>query len=233
MRYSDIRHPSQIVEAPLEEAPPKKPIAAEEKYGTWLIKYRLEAKDGKYDAIGTNPRHPTTVKGSGSGQAQAIAAVKADIDRLIKNDDTVLNFSKGAIDFNVEFTRECMEHGPTGVRLLRRGDESILVVCSENYAGEFGDEIYGSGEDQFTKVHARKRGSDDATSGAGTLYAAAITTKKIRELGLQPNGRYSLTYLNQDVDYGHRIYKLVFDSITASVNDKQRLHTPGLTLAVS
>lgn len=230
MRYSEIL--STIVETHLVEASPKKPQFGEEKYGTWVIKYRSESKDGKYDAVGMHPRNPNLVRGSSEVQLVAITMVKDEIDRLSKNDNTVLKFTKGKININSDFSREFLTSGPTGVRLQRKGSDSILILCSEEYADAFQKDVYGTAEDQFSKLYVRK-GISDELSGHSALYGADISIKKIQELGLQPNGRYALAYLNTDPEYGHLYFKLVFDSITASSHDKLRMNVPGLTLAVS
>lgn len=232
MRFSEIINTRSVTEAVLSEKPKANvPEYGTESYGTWEIKFRNIAKNGKFDAMGMHKRNPNIPRASADSVEDAIANVKTQIDRFIANDDAVLKYSKGQVNFNAEFSRECLENGPTGIRLSRVGDESILTVCSEEYA-DLGPEVFGSGDGQFTKLFTRQPGSGDI-GGAATLYLAGITTNKIRQLGLQPNGRYALQYVNTDPEYGHRIYKLIFDSITAGPHDKQRLHTPGLTLAVS
>ena len=232
MRYSEIRHPSQIVESPLEEAP-KKPQYGEEKYGTWNIKYRTEPKDGKYDAAGLNDRNPNRPMASGKTSQEAIDNVKKEIDRLMVNDEIAAKYTKGQINLNAEFTRDYIMDHPTGVRLLRRGGESILVLCDVSWAETMGKDAYGPSEDQFTRLQVRLKGKDDVPGGgAATLYGAGITVAKIKELGLRRNGRYSVVEIDSDPEYGHQQFKLIFDSETASVTDKMRLHQPGLTLAV-
>jgi hypothetical protein len=232
MRYSEIRHPSQIVESPLEEAP-KKPQFGEEKYGSWTIKYRIEPKNGKYDAAGMNDRNPNRPMVSGQSSDEAIANVKKEIDRLMVNDEIAAKYTKGQINLNAEFTRDYISDHPTGVRLVRRGDESILILCDVNFVEELGTDAYGPGADQFTRLQVRVRGKDDIPGGgAATLYGAGISVPKIKELGLRRNGRYSLIEIDSDPEYGHQQFKLIFDSETASVTDKMRLHQPGLTLAV-
>lgn len=232
MRYSEIY--TSLQETTLDEKTKETvPEYGTEAYGTWEIKYRNVKKNGKFDAMGMHKRNPNIPRASSDvSPEEAIADVKKQIDRYVANDETVLKYAKGQVNFNAEFTRECLEHGPTGVRLSRIGDESLLTVCSPEYA-ELGPEVYGPGEGQFTKLFQRKPSTGDDQGGAATLYLAGITTNKIRQLGLQPNGRYSLQYVGKDPEYGHLIYKLIFDSITAGPTDKQRLHTPGLTLAVS
>ncbi len=232
MRYSEIYN-LLVTETVLSEKPKEKvPEYGTEPYGTWEIKFRNIPKNGKFDAMGMHKRNPNVPRASAATVEDAVSDVKKQIDRYIANDDAVLKYAKGQVNFNAEFTRECIPDGPTGVRLSRVGDESILTVCSEEYA-DLGPEVFGSGEGQFTKLFMRKPGTGDENGGAATLYLAGITTNTIRRLGLQPNGRYSLQYISTDPEYGHRIYKLIFDSITAGPADKQRLHTPGLTLAVS
>jgi hypothetical protein len=232
MRYSEIRHPSQIVESPLEEAP-KKPQFGEETYGTWNIKYRTEPKDGKYEAAGINDRNPNRPKAEGKSSQEAIDNVKQAIDRLMVNDEIAAKYTKGQINLNAEFTRDYIMDHPTGVRLLRRGSESILVLCDVSWAETLGKDAYGPSDDQFTRLQVRVKGKDDVPGGgAATLYGASISVAKIKELGLRRNGRYSVVEIDSDPEYGHQQFKLIFDSETASVTDKMRLHQPGMTLAV-
>lgn len=233
MRYSEIRHASQIVEAPLEEKQPPKPQFGEEAYGTWTIKYRTEPKDGKYDAAGLNARNPNRPMASGKSSTEAIQNCKDAIDKLMVNDEIAAKYTKGQINLNAEFTRDYIFDHPTGVRLLRRGAESILVLCDVSWAETMGKDAYGPSDEQFTRMQVRKAGKDDVPGGgAATLYGAGISVSKIKELGLRRNGRYSVVEIDSDPVDGHQQFKLIFDSETASPTDKMRLHQPGFTLAV-
>lgn len=223
---------TQMSEAVLsEKIPAKVPEYGTEAYGTWNIKFRTTPKNGKYEALGMHPRNPALPRGAGTSTEQAINSVKEQIDKLVANDDTVLKYTKGQVNLNADFTRECLENGPTGIRLDRVGDETILTVCSEEFA-DLGPEVFGPGPDQFTKLQVRMPGNSDEGGSAAQLYGVGISTRKIRELGLQANGRYSLQHVGSDPDYGHQKFKLVFDSITAGPHDKVRLGVPALTLAV-
>jgi hypothetical protein len=231
MRYSEFCNP--ISEAILSEKLPEKiPEYGTESYGTWEIKFRNLPKNGKYDAIGMHKRNPILPRGSSLKKQDAIEQVKQQIDKLIANDASVLKYTRAQVNLNAEFTRGCLENGPTGIRLVRVGDESILILCSEEFA-DLGPEVFGPGADQFTKLQVRMPGTSDEGKSAVPLYGAGISTRKVRELGLQPNGRYSLHYVGVDIDYGHRKYKLVYDSVTAGPHDKVRLGVPALTIAVS
>ena len=224
MRYSDIRHPSQVV-AKVTEAPITKPSTSEVMYGTWGIKFRNEPKNGMFDVIASNPRNPTIVKAQDKSQQEAIKKAKEEIDKLNKNDDTILNFSKANINFNINFTNDYMPHGPTGVYFFADGSEIYMTLCSEDLADEM-----NKLDQAFIKLQTRKAGSTDDRS-SGTLYSTNLSIKQIRELGLQANGRYALIELKRD-DNDNQVFKLVFDSITASVTDKIRMGIPGLTVAV-
>lgn len=216
----------------LTEAP-KKPQFGEMQYGTWTIKFRTTPREnGTYEAIGMHTRNPSTPKVAGKTRDEAITLIKKEIDRHAANDKTALLASRAVIDYNVAFTRAVVsETGVTGVRLVKHGSDVYLVIAGVEYLDAFGNEIYGPDKESFTKLHVRKAGSDEP-SGAGTLYCSSISTSTVSSLGLRPNARYALEYVNTDSDYGHQNFKLIFDSDVLSKEDKRRLNEPGLTIAV-
>ncbi len=229
---------------PVEEAPKKKtdiPIK-EVKYGAWTIKAKMKPEaDGKtFKAMGSHVRNPNAPVASGTSPDEAIKAVQALIDKHMEHDQRSLGASKATVDYNAAFTNTIIKdnsefsHGVTGVRIARRGGEVVLVLMGPEYLDAFGAEAFGQGPDQFTKLHVRMPGAGDAEAGsAAKLYSSSLTGKQIQDLGLQPNGRYTLEYLNKDVDFGHITFKLVFDSIVGNKSERVRMSEPGLNIAVS
>jgi hypothetical protein len=158
--------------------------------------------------------------------------VKLEIDRHVDNDKNAINASKITIDYNVEFTKDILDElgGPTSVRFEKRGGNSILVVASVEYA-ELGPEVFGTGADQFSRLYKRTQGGDEQ-SKATTCYCSPMSGSYANRMGLVGSGRYTLEYIGSD-DYKNQEFKLIFDSITISREDKRRLLSPGLTVAVS
>jgi hypothetical protein len=233
MRYSEFAH--------LTEAPQNNDMGdlvkqqyGETTYGTWTIKYnKMPNKQGKYGANAFHVRNEP-IKVVADTHEQAMAEVKRKIDFIQKANDTALKFSDAVLDFNVEFTRDVVsETGVTGIRLQGSGDGVFLVVCGAEYAEAFGNEVFGTGPDRFVKMFDRKVNKKiDGESAAGKLYGASVTPNQIKTLGLQPFGRYALDFEKEIEGYGHKVYRLVYDSTTQSSRDKVRLHKPGLTIAV-
>lgn len=207
-----------------------KPIPVDTlKYGTWEIKYRTKPSDsGMFTAYGYHDRQDP-IKAEGKSMQEVMSAIKAEIDKKMASYDTDMKFTQATVDYNVEFTRECLPDGPTGVRLVAENGGIYLIVCSPEYLDAFGDEIFGAGPDRFTRLFKRHTKTGEQ---AATVYGSPITVKQIKEFGLRPFGRYALEYDHKDMDYGHLYYKLVFDSVTMNKSDKRRLHAPGLTIAV-
>lgn len=222
----------ELFKRPLAEKAPKLQFG-EMHYGTWTIKYREQPKEnGDYEAIGMHVRNPSTPKAVAKTKEEAINKVKTEIDRHMANDKAALKASKATIDYNVEFTKDILpETGITGVRLVRSGGEVLLIIAGVDYLEAFGPEIFGGGPESFTKLHPRNPEPNE--DGKGTrVYGSSLTTNQLSNLGLRPNARYALEYVKKDMDYGHHVYKLVFDSDVNSKEDKRRLNKPGLTIAV-
>jgi hypothetical protein len=236
----------ELFDAPraIKEAPKKKPEIPikEVKYGAWTIKAKLKPEvDGKtFKAMGSHPRNPNAPIGQGTTADEAVRNVQTQIDKHMEHDKRALGASKATIDYNAAFTNQIIKdnsefsHGVTGVRITRRGGEVVLILCGAEYLDAFGGEVYGTGPDQFTKLHRRMGGSTEGEDGkATTLYSSSLTGKQIQDLGLQPNGRYTLDYLSHDRDYGHLTFKLVFDSIVGDKSERVSMGEPGLNIAVS
>jgi hypothetical protein len=232
MRYSEF---ATLTEAPKDDMGDLvKQQYGETTYGTWTIKYnKMPNKNGKFGANAFHVRNEP-IKVVADTHEQAMAEVKRKIDFIQKANDTALKFSNATLDFNVEFTRDVIsETGVTGVRLAKSGDGVFLIVCGQEYFEAFGNEVFGTGNDRFIRLFDRKVNKQvDGNSTAGVLYGAKVTANQIKSLGLQPFGRYAVEFEKDDPEYGHKIYRLVFDSVTQSKSDKVRLHKPGLTVAV-
>jgi hypothetical protein len=206
-----------------------------EDFGTWEIKYdnMPNPTNGKHRAIAWLKRDEK-VKANAEGDTveAAITAVKDRIEFMNKVNATVQKFTKANLCFNVEFTRDVLQDGVTGVRLVGHGNATYLLVAQAEWVEAGGADVYGLGPDKFVHLQSRLPVGriDGSEGGAAQIYGANITAKQIKELGLQPNGRYALDYVDED-EYAKK-YRLVFDSVTKGPSDKVRLHKPGLTVAV-
>lgn len=216
---------------------PKKADASmvdEIKYGTWTIKAlkQPEKASGLFAATAFHDRNPQIPRVTGHTQAEAIAAVKQEIDRHVANDKFAISVSRVTIDFNAEFTKGVLQElgGPTGVHFERVGSEAVLVVASVEYM-DLGDDAFGTGDHQFQRLHKRLPDGNEQ-SKASAVYCCSMSGKMANSLGLQGSGRYVLEYLGSD-DYKNQRFKLVFDSIVSSKEDKRRIAAPALTVAVS
>lgn len=232
MRYAELiqgLHEAEDVGAYIE-----KTRYGEEDFGTWKIKYNNwpNAK-GKYGALAWLKRdEKVTARAEADSAEDAVKAVKDRIEFMNKVNATVQKFTKANLCFNVEFTRDVLQDGVTGVRLVGHGNTTYLLVAQAEWVEAGGADIYGLGPDKFVHLQARLPSAriDDSAAGAAQIYGANITAKQIKELGLQPNGRYALDFVDED-EYAKK-YRLVFDSVTKGPSDKVRLHKPGLTVAV-
>jgi hypothetical protein len=202
-------------------------------YGNWTIKAlkKPDAK-GEFAAMGYHDRNPNTPRVSGSTQEEAVANVKKEIDRHLSNDQSAIRASKITIDYNVEFTTDIVKElgGPTGVRFEKRGGDTVLVVASVEYM-DLGDDAFGTGEHQFSRLFKRIPDGNEQ-SKASMVYCSPMSGSTANKLGLVGSGRYTLEYVGSD-DYKNQAFKLVFDSIVSSKEDKRRLRKAGLTVAVS
>jgi hypothetical protein len=202
-------------------------------YGNWTIKAlkRPDSK-GEFAAMGYHDRNPNTARMTGSSQEEAIKNVKTAIDRYVSIDQSVIRASRITIDYNVEFTTDVLNElgGPTGVRFEKRGGDAILVVASVEYL-ELGDEVFGTGPDQFSRLFKRIPAGNEQ-SKASMVYCSPMSGSFANKLGLVGSGRYTIEYVGSD-EYKNQMFKLVFDSIVSSKEDKRRLRKPGLTVAVS
>lgn len=208
-------------------------MADEIKYGTWTIK-ALKKPDAKGDfaAVGYHDRNPNTPRMTGRSQDEAVKAVKQEIDRHVSNDTFAISVSRITIDFNAEFTKGVLQElgGPTGVRFTREGGNALLIVASPEYM-DLGDDAFGPGDHQFQKLHKRHPDGNEQ-SKASAVFCCSMSGKMANSLGLQGSGRYVLEYVGSD-DYKNQHFKLVFDSIVSSKEDKRRIAAPALTVAVS
>jgi hypothetical protein len=220
MRYADLiqgLHEADDVAAYME-----KNKYGNTKFGTWDIRYNnFPNAKGIYGAIAVSQRDEKVfVKAEGESSEAAVEAVKGRIEFMNKVNDTVQKYTKANLCFNVEFTRDVLADGITGVRLVGHGDSAYLLVAKEEWA------------DKFVRLQERTPNAryDQDGGGAARLFGAKITANQVKRLGLQPNGRYALDYVDED-EFARK-YRLVYDSVTKGPQDKVRLYKPGVTVAV-
>lgn len=193
----------------------------EEKYGTWTIKFNSNPnKDGKYGANAFHDRN-AAIKVLADTHEEAIAKAKREIDFSVKLVELSPKVKKVTLDFNVEFTRDIVDNDDaTGIKFLNCDDGIFLTVTS----------IADPAANGFQPLKERTPLDERQGTDYTIMWCAVPSVVEFRTLGLQPHGRYAIEYERDDAE-GNRVYRLVFDSVAKSSNDKVRLFRPGMTIA--
>jgi hypothetical protein len=205
----------------------------QEDYGNWQVKMskkpvvmgQVTGPEAKYVAL-IQHRRKKDIKIFGTGSSQA-AAREDGLTKAQATDrsDNVDKFKSFTGDLNVNFTKEYLEADTVPFYKFERNSEGIfLVQASKKYFKEFGREIEQLG---FKKASGRlSRMGEMATQ----IYGFSISKNTIKEIGLVPNMRYALKYVNDDED-GNAMFLMVADSRAQGPQDKYRMNMPGITIA--
>ncbi len=211
----------------INEAKPTGGTTSEEKYGSWRIRYTNKAKDGEFKATAFNARGEQLDIVTGKTQQEVISIIKKKIDDLgVNNGDLVGNWDRATVDFNVEFTVEYMQtFHPSGAAFWEEGGQTFLVLADPAYTDALGDHAFGTGDGQFQRIHNR------VDSGGKTLVCISLSKGRVQKMKLKL-GRYAVDEHHRDDD-GNLFFRLIFEGEVYGSGDKQRLHTPGFTIAPS
>lgn len=121
------------------------------------------------------------------------------------------------IDFNVDFAKQFAPGGETFYAAIDKdGNTPMLIFSTEPQKG-------------LKTSHVRTKKST-ITANTTKLPAISLSAKESNSLGLQPNGRYVLGDKEQ-IDDNTYMFPLIFQSISQSKSDKQRLNRPGFIVA--
>lgn len=208
----------------------------EVRYGSWNIKFtKKPMQHGVYRANGfliKKNQVLSSVKAEGKSQEEAIQNVKKEIDQQtditkagIQQNIKVSDVVRSTIDFNVDVTKVIFNNNePTAARFVEDGGIVYLDIVTHEAMERNWPQFK---QDGFVKMHTRQLAkSDTSTEG----YAIGITPFRVDKLGLEFNGRYTLDE-TKSPDPDFRRFKLQFDSIVQSREDKMALGIPAITIA--
>lgn len=205
----------------------------QEDYGNWTVKMskkpvvmgQVTGPEAKYVALIQHKRNQE-IKIFGTGKSQA-AAREDGLKKAQSTDrtDDVDKFRSFTGDLNVNFTKEFLEADTTPFYKFEKDGEGIfLIQASKKYFQAFGREIEQLG---FKKASGRNsRMGDMATQ----IYGFPISKNTVKAMGLIPNMRYALKYVNDDGD-GNAMFLMIPDSRSQGPQDKYRMNMPGITIA--
>jgi hypothetical protein len=206
-----------------------------EDYGNWTIQMsrkpvvmgKVTGPEAKFVALVTHKRKKEiSVYGIGNSQS---AARDDGIKKAQATDrtDSPDQFRSFTADLNVNFTKEYLDADTVPFyKFTKEGDDIFLVQASKKYFKEFGREIEELG---FRKASGRMTRLSDGTT---QVYGFPLSKNTVKSLGLIPNMRYNLKYVNDDED-GNGMFLMIQDSRSQGPQDKYRMNTPGLIIAAT
>jgi hypothetical protein len=204
-----------------------------EDYGNWTVKMskkpvvmgQVTGPEAKYVAL-IQHRRNKDIKVFGTGTSQA-AAREDGLKKAQSTDrtDDVDKFRSFTGDLNVNFTKEFLEADTAPFYKFERDSGNVfLIQASKQYFRAFGREIEQLG---FKKASGRNsRMGEMATQ----IYGFPISKNTVKGIGLIPNMRYALKYVNDDQD-GNAMFLMIADSRSQGPQDKYRMNMPGITIA--
>jgi len=184
---------------------------------------RIEHKSKNIPAV--------TGKGNTQGAAieDAYKKMLAQIGMTTDRSDNPDDFTTFTADLNADFTNEYLsKFSVPFYKFVEESGHVFLVQASKEYYHEFGDEISQLGFTQARDRIVNREGN------ATPIFGFNINKNIVKSLGLRPNGRYTLEYVNDDSD-GNAMFRLPqqADSVVLSKHDKYRMGVPGVTIAAT
>lgn len=206
-----------------------------EHYGNWTIEMsakpvvmgKITGPEPKYVALITHKRKKD-IRFYGTGTSQAAAreaGLKKAIGSELERSEDPDKFKSFVVDLNVDFTKEYLTKDSVPFyKFEKESGKIFLVQASKKYYQEFGTEIQELG---FRKATGRMSTLGDM---ATQIYGFPISKNTVKNLGLIPNMRYTLDYVNDDED-GNSMYSMTADTRSQGPKDKYRMKRPGLIVA--
>jgi len=162
-----------------------------------------------------------TGKTQGEATDAAIKLVTQDI-----RSDNPDDYKTFIADLNSPFHKELYDpHSGDYFKISRSPSGPVLIMLGPEWYKTLGSEVAELG---FKKAANR-------TENQGKDYVFlgfTVSPVVVKTLGLIPNMRYGLEFLEKDDD-GNSVFKMIPDSRAHGISDKQRLPFPALTLAAT
>lgn len=209
----------------------------EQRYGSWEIKFSKQPmKSGKFQAnafLRKKNQVVASVQADGKSEQEAIQNAKSQIDQHtadrkaeIKQNIKAADVTRTTIDFNVEVTKVIFNNTePTAARFAEDGGIVYLDIATSDAMENDRAKLK---QLKFSKMHDR---GIDKTDTAVKGYGMGITPTRVDNLGLEFNGRYTLDETTSPDPDLYRRFKLLFDSVVQSKDDRMILGVPAITIA--
>jgi hypothetical protein len=133
-------------------------------------------------------------------------------------------FKSFTADLNVDFTGTHSSRYAPYFKFEKDGNDVFLVMAGRKYFETFGRELETLG---FRKGYNRLSAK---SVNATPIFSFPMGKSLVKSLDLIPNGRYSLTHV-QDDQYGNGMFIMKHDSRVAHKGDRYRMEYPGITIA--
>ena len=225
-----------IIEIPDDEAnyfgAIKEEMAGEEKYHDYTIKYILAPNaQGIYRGIIHPPKNLKDTLEAKRLEATSIDELIHSAKEWIESGfspsrswSEVPTDASITLDLNSSFMLDSLGVNAVHyIKLSQINGRPVLLVAPDDAI-----ENYGSNE-----VEKKQGYKKTATKSLGTS-SSFMSKAKAKEIGLKPNGRYTLEKSNKKTDnMGSDIYSMVFNSIVSPTKEQKRLSVPAVTIAVN
>jgi hypothetical protein len=162
----------------------------------------------------------------GAGPSQAVAREEAfKKAQSTERTDDPEKFKSFTADLNVDFSQEYHDAQSTPYfKFTRESGKLFLVRASKAYFNAFGREIEQLGFRRAAGRLAQMGGN------ATQIYGFPVSKNIVKSMGMIPNMRYTLEYVNDDED-GNAMFEMVADTRSQGPQDKYRMKRPGITIS--
>ena len=210
----------------------KEEMAGEERYHDYTIKYILAPNaQGIYRGIIHPPKNLKDTLEAKRLEATSIDELIHSAKEWIESGfspsrswSEVPTDASITLDLNSSFMLDSLGVNAVHyIKLSQINGRPVLLVAPDDAI-----ENYGSNE-----VEKKQGYKKTATKSPGTS-SSFMSKAKAKEIGLKPNGRYTLEKSNKKTDnMGSDIYSMVFNSIVSPTKEQKRLSVPAVTIAVN
>ena len=210
----------------------KEEMAGEERYHDYTIKYILAPNaQGIYRGIIHPPKNLKDTLEAKRLEATSIDELIHSAKEWIESGfspsrswSEVPTDASITLDLNSSFMLDSLGvNAMHYIKLSQINGRPVLLVAPDDAI-----ENYGSNE-----VEKKQGYKKTATKSPGTS-SSFMSKAKAKEIGLKPNGRYTLEKSNKKTDnMGSDIYSMVFNSIVSPTKEQKRLSVPAVTIAVN
>lgn len=168
-----------------------------------------------------------TYMGVGKSQAEARDSALQKAHGTERSEDPSA-FRSFTADLNADFTRAYIDDRvPSYFKFDRKGEHIVMTLASPRFVRAFGDEIRELG---FRRAANRVATRQQEGGNSTDIYGFPVSINTVKNMGMIPNMRYTLEPAGPDTDGN---YQFVLHKLTRvqSSSDRQRMNTPGVTIA--